>query len=218
MADTITFVGQLIAVEGLDGAGKNTLVTALVQHWRDDGLRVATMTFPRYGESVHADLAAEALRGGHGDVADSVNAMALLFALDRADAAPTIRTALTENDIVLLDRYVASNAAYSAGRAGQDADGELIRWVADLEFGRFGMPVPDRHLLLGVPVDVAIGRAASRAAADARRQPDRYERDLTLQQRVDAVYHALAQSNWMSPWISDDGSEPISLARTLSSP
>ncbi len=72
--------------------------------------------FPRYGQSVHADLGAEALRGGHGDTASSIEAMALLWALDRRDAADELRKLLADNDIVLLDRYVASNAAYTAAR------------------------------------------------------------------------------------------------------
>ncbi|MFW0792232.1 dTMP kinase [Gordonia sp. CPCC 205515] len=209
-------MGQLIAVEGLDGAGKNTLVTALVDQWQRSGLRVWTITFPRYGESLHADIAAEALHGGHGDLADSVYGMALLFALDRAGANAEIRAALAAHDIVLLDRYVASNAAYNAARLGQDADGEVVRWVADLEFGRLGLPVPDRHLLLGVPAEVAMDRAARRAESDASRTRDRYERDHDLQHRVDAVYHQLAQSNWMSDWMVTGDADITELAVHLS--
>ncbi|EUA87311.1 thymidylate kinase domain protein, partial [Mycobacterium ulcerans str. Harvey] len=42
---------------------------------------MATLAFPRYGNSVTADIAAEALHGEHGDLASSVFAMATLFAL-----------------------------------------------------------------------------------------------------------------------------------------
>ncbi|MFW0784090.1 dTMP kinase [Gordonia sp. CPCC 206044] len=209
-------MGQLIAVEGLDGAGKNTLVTALVDRWREHGLTVWTMTFPRYGQSVTADLAAEALHGQHGDLRESVYAMALLFALDRSDAGDQIRTAVGDHDIVLLDRYVASNAAYNAARLGQDAAGDVVGWVADLEFGRFGLPVPDRHVLLGVPAQVAMDRAARRAATDADRPQDLYERDHDLQYRVDDVYRQLAQSNWMSPWTQTTDGDVTELAESLS--
>jgi dTMP kinase len=216
VAVTIALVGQLIAVEGLDGAGKNTLVSALVDHWRDNGKRVWTLTFPRYGASVTADIASEALHGRHGDLRESVYAMAVLFALDRAGAADEIRKAVAENDIVVLDRYVASNAAYNAARLGQDADGEVVAWVRDLEFGRFELPVPDRHMLLGVAPEVAMGRAERRAALDDSRQRDAYERDRDLQLRVDAVYRQLAQTNWMSPWLSTADTTIPELARHLS--
>ena len=208
-------VGELIAVEGLDGAGKNTLVTGLVEHWQAHGARVAQLTFPRYGRAATADIAAEALHGEHGDLRDSVYAMALLFALDRADAADEIATARSECDVVVLDRYVASNAAYSAARLHQDADGEVVDWVAELEFGRFGLPLPDRQILLGVPAEVAMARAESRAHSDATRARDHYERDSDLQHRVDAVYRGLARMSWRSPWTEFDGGDISMLARLL---
>lgn len=77
---------MLIAIEGVDGAGKRTLTQALQTAFAADGKTVATLAFPRYGQSVTADVAAEALHGDHGDLADSVYAMAMLFALDRAAA------------------------------------------------------------------------------------------------------------------------------------
>ena len=74
--------------------------------------------------SVHADLVKEALHRGHGDLADSVYGMAVLYALDRSGAADDIRALRDTHDVVLLDRYVASNAAYAAARLRQDAAGE----------------------------------------------------------------------------------------------
>ncbi|MFT4043015.1 MAG: dTMP kinase [Gordonia sp. (in: high G+C Gram-positive bacteria)] len=210
----------LIAVEGLDGAGKNTLVRGVVDHLRTSGVGVATFTFPRYSRSLPADIAAEALHGAHGDLRDSVYAMALLFALDRAQAADEVRAAARTSEIVICDRYVASNVAYSAARLDQRSDGEVARWIADLEFGRLGLPVPDRQVLLGVPADVAMSRARSRASVDPGRSRDAYERDDALQRRVDAAYRELAASAWMSPWVcvGDDAANtptPVQLAEIL---
>lgn len=208
-------MGELIAVEGLDGAGKNTLVTGLVDEWTRRGARVATFTFPRYGRSLTADIASEALHGNHGDLRESVYAMALLFALDRSAAVAEIAAAAEAADVVILDRYVASNAAYSAARLHQDADGEVVRWVADLEFGRLGLPAPDRQILLGVPAETAMARAESRASADASRARDHYERDSDLQHRVDAVYRRMADASWQSAWHEFDGADIPALARDL---
>ncbi|MFD3812079.1 dTMP kinase [Rhodococcus sp. NPDC058639] len=194
-------MGGLIVVEGLDGAGKRTLSAGLVEAWRAAGARVATLAFPRYGESIHADLGAEALRGQHGDTASSVEAMALLWALDRRDAADGLRKLLTANDIVLLDRYVASNAAYTAARHREDAAGPSVEWIRHLEFERFSLPVPDLQVLLRVPVALAAERARSRAESDAGRERDAYERDGDLQYRTGEVYDGLAQRHWMSRWI-----------------
>lgn len=193
-------MGVLVSVEGLDGAGKRTLITDLVAALEQRGLRVQTLAFPRYGRSVHADLAAEALRGAHGDLAASVNAMATLFALDRAGAADELAKLLADNDLVVLDRYVASNAAYNAARLGQSADGEIVRWVGELEFGRFALPVPQVQLLLDVPVEVAAERARRRGELDATRELDAYERDGGLQERTAAVYRDLARRDWYGTW------------------
>ncbi|WP_328387729.1 dTMP kinase [Nocardia sp. NBC_00416] len=190
----------LVSVEGLDGAGKRTLIAELAAALDSRGLRVETLAFPRYGRSVHADLAAEALRGAHGDLAGSVNAMAALFALDRAGAADELAKLLADNDIVVLDRYVASNAAYNAARLGQSADGEIVRWVGELEFGRFELPVPRVQLLLDVPVEIAAERARRRVELDASRALDAYERDGGLQERTAAVYRDLARRDWYGTW------------------
>ena len=131
-------------IEGLDGAGKRTLTDRLLSALAARGAGPATLAFPRYDADVHAELARDALLGRLGDLADSVHAMAVLFALDRRAAADGLRVALAEHDLVVVDRYVASNAAYGAARLHQNACGEFVAWVRDLEIGRFDLPVPDR--------------------------------------------------------------------------
>jgi len=206
----------LIAVEGVDGAGKRTLTEGLRVAFEAAGKSVATLAFPRYGQSVAADVAAEALHGRHGDLASSVYAMAMLFALDRAGGAEQIRHLDREHDLVILDRYVASNAAYSAARLRQQADGEAVGWVHDMEYGRLGLPAPDWQVLLGVSVELADQRARHRAGLDAGRARDAYERDAGLQQRTGAVYTALAAVNWGGRWlVVDETVDPGVLAAQL---
>jgi dTMP kinase len=191
----------LIAIEGVDGAGKRTLTDGLRASFEAAGKTVAHLAFPRYHRSVPADLAAEALHGRHGDLSSSVYAMATLFALDRSDAKAEIGRLQTAHDVVILDRYVASNAAYSAARLHQEVDGEVIAWVRELEFGRFAMPTPDWQVLLAVPTELAAERARRREEADADRARDAYERDDGLQRRTGAAYAALAAANWCGRWV-----------------
>jgi dTMP kinase len=195
-------VGKLIVIEGLDGAGKRTLADGLTAAL--DG-RVARLAFPRYGESVHADLIRDGLHGRLGGLSHEVYGMAMLFALDRHGAAPAIRAALAANDVVLLDRYVASNAAFGAARLHQDARGEFVAWVRGLEIERLALPVPDAHLLLRVPVDVAASRSAHRSRVEQDRGRDTWESDADLQARVAAVYDGLAKDDWLAPWHVVDG-------------
>ena len=191
---------MLIVIEGLDGAGKRTLTRGLQSAFEADGRSVTTLAFPRYGQSITADLASEALHGRHGDLAGSVYAMAVLFALDRAGAKDRIAALCSEYDVVVLDRYVASNAAYCAARLHQGADGEMVSWVADLEYGRVGLPEPDHQILLDVPPALAAQRARHRESSEADRTRDAYERDDGLQHRTGEVYRDLAAMSWHGQW------------------
>ena len=207
---------MLIAIEGVDGAGKRTLTDGLRASFEAAGKTVAQLAFPRYHRSVTADLAAEALHGQHGDLSSSAYAMATLFALDRSDAKAEIGRLRTAHDVVILDRYVASNAAYSAARLHQDVDGEVIAWVRELEFGRFAMPTPDWQVLLAVPTELAAERARRREEADADRVRDAYERDDGLQRRTGAAYAALAAANWCGRWVvAGPDVVPYDLAQAL---
>ncbi|KZO57691.1 thymidylate kinase [Dietzia sp. HMSC21D01] len=190
---------RLVVVEGLDGAGKNTLTTRLVAELGARGLSVGRLAFPRYG-TLHADLAADALHGGQAGAADSPHAMALLFALDRHAALDALTGLAVAHDVVLLDRYVASNAAYTAARLGPDREAEVVEWIGALEFDRLGLPAPHLQLLLDTPVEVAAERAGSREVADPGRARDRYERDADLQAATGEVYRRLAAAAWRSPW------------------
>jgi dTMP kinase len=191
----------LIVIEGVDGAGKRTLTNGLRASFEAAHRSVATLAFPRYGHSVEADLAAEALHGAHGDLATSVYAMAVLFALDRSDAKDEIGHLNAAYDVVILDRYVASNAAYSAARLHQGADGDVVAWVRDLEYGRLHLPKPDWQVLLDVPAELAAERAEHRANNEADRAKDAYERDDGLQRRTGEVYAALAAVGWCGRWL-----------------
>ncbi|MDT2007757.1 dTMP kinase [Rhodococcus opacus] len=209
-------MGTLIALEGLDGAGKRTLVGAAVAHLTRQGLTVGTLDFPRYGRSVHADLASEALKGAHGDLSGSVHAMAVMFALDRSGAVGELAALLADHDLVILDRYVASNAAYGAARLHQRADEEFVGWVENFEFERLGLPRPDLQLYLDVPVALAEQRARGRESADASRALDAYERDRGLQERTGEVYRELAAKEWISPWwVLTPETDPVTLAENL---
>lgn len=207
----------MVAIEGLDGAGKRTFATGLREALTVRGARVTTLAFPRYDDDVHAELARDALHGRLGDTASSVHAMAVLFALDRRAAAPGLRASLAGHDVVLVDRYVASNAAYTAARLGQDGSGEAVAWVRALEIDRFAIPAPDHQVLLAPPREVAAARARTRERTEPGRARDAYESDDGLQTRTAGVYVELAGGGWLSPWTVLDGpdADPEALVPAL---
>ena len=200
---------MIIAVEGIDGAGKNTLVTAVTNQLRSQGHSVSSMTFPAYRQTIFADFADQALHGQLGDTADSAWAMALLFALDRKERREAIVDAARENDVLIIDRYVASNAAYSLARTQDPA---IVEWIEKTEFGDFQLPLPDVQVCLATSVGVAADRARNREASDVQRTRDTYEKDAGLQERTLAAYQKFAGGSWQSPWLmltGDDGADRL---------
>lgn len=195
---------MIITIEGIDGAGKNTLVRALRER-----LDAEVIAFPRYTESIHAQLAADALHGKMGDLIDSAHGMATLFALDRAAVREDLLRFGPQGPergrVLLLDRYVASNAAYTAARLRSP---EAFEWVHDLEFGTLALPKPDLQVWLATPVALAATRATSRAASHSDRTLDAYESDASLQERTSAAYGQLAEQSWAGPWVVAESTVP----------
>lgn len=195
---------MLISIEGIDGAGKNTVTQRLREELDCD---TSVLSFPRYEDSIHAQLAQQALYGKMGDLTDSAYGMATLFALDRFGAKEQLLAAAEDtSSLLILDRYVASNAAYSAARVGEES---VVDWIYELEFERLGLPVPQLQIFLDTDVAVAGQRAVARAADDECRTRDRYERDAGLQARTAAAYRRLAQQEWAGRWIATADADMI---------
>ena len=158
---------MLITVEGLDGAGKTTLIGGLA-----DALGSAVVLREPGGVEV-----AERIRSLLADPSLEIDprAEALLYAAARAQlVAEQLRPLLAEGTTVLLDRFVDSSLAYQG--AGRGLGVEEIRALN--AFGTGGL-APDRTLLLRIDPAAGLGRIAGRPA-------DR------LEQSGDAFFAAVA--------------------------
>jgi dTMP kinase len=174
--------GRLITIEGLDGAGKSTLATALI---RELTAQAQTVELLREPGGVPFS---ECLRAVVKDPALSVapRAEALLYAAARAQlVAEKVAPLLAQGVWVLLDRFVDSSLAYQG--AGRDLGVEEIRAINLFATGGL---VPDRTLLLRV--DPAVGRARTHGRALA---PDRLElEDDRFFALIAAAYDDLARA------------------------
>jgi dTMP kinase len=132
--------GKLIAVEGIDGSGKRTQVELLSSALRQRGYAVHQTGFPKY-ESWFGKMIGQFLDGKLGDL-ESVDPRfaALLYAGDRLEAKPELDVALHNGEIVIADRYVASNLAHQGARYPREKRDEFIAWVRHLEYEIYGLP------------------------------------------------------------------------------
>ncbi|MBQ3109224.1 MAG: dTMP kinase [Clostridia bacterium] len=189
MAKTI-----VIAFEGIDGSGKTVQMQRLARRLSDRGMRVATRAFPAY-DSFFGKEIGYLLSGAEGVTADQVDhkSMALWFALDRFEAMRDYVDG--EADVLLINRYVLSNAVYQSIRDRDLAYPDLLDWVFDLEFGRFGLPVPDVHVVLDVGTEIAGGNVDKKGYRDyvGGNARDVYESIPGIQQRARLKYLEYAE-------------------------
>jgi dTMP kinase len=187
----------LITVEGIDGAGKTTLVAGLVPELRERGIEVVALREPGGVEL------AERIRALVMDPALSVEprAEALLYAAARAQlVAERVVPELAAGRWVLLDRFVDSSLAYQG--AGRELGVEAVAQIN--EFATGGL-VPDLTLLLAV--DPATGRAR-RGGGTA----DRIEREgEEFFARTAAAYEAIAAAAPERVVVLDASAAPAAL-------
>ena len=187
---------MLLAIEGIDGAGKGTLCQALLIQAKKRGIRSASLSFPRYGETQFSDLVARYLRGEMG-IKDQVPVRyaALLYGGDRFESRDVLLALIADNDLVILDRYIYSNVAYNVAKLPPAEQAELIAWIEELEFGMFELPRPDLTLLLATSTELAdrlVGKKDKRSYTEQTR--DIHEADRDYLSRVSEVYGKLAET------------------------
>ncbi len=172
--------GNLITIEGLDGAGKTTLASALAEALRQLGIDARVLREP--GGVPASERVRELVQDPELKV--GARAEALLYAAARAQLVDeALEPLLAAGSWVLLDRFVDSSLAY------QGAGRELgIGPVRDInQFATNGIQ-PDRTLLLAL--DPALGRSRLRTRAQSF---DRLEReDDEFFARIAAAYEQLA--------------------------
>jgi dTMP kinase len=189
-------VGVLVAIEGIDGAGKGTQAELFRQRATAEGISCAVLSFPRYGENAFARAIAAYLNGDFGP-SDSVpgRLAALLYAGDRFAARPALLDALDSHEVLVCDRYVASNMAHQAAKLPPAQRDDLIAWLAEIEFGIYQMPSPELTVLLDMPLDAArelVRRKAARSYTSLTE--DIHERDRQFMSSSRDVFLALAEA------------------------
>lgn len=159
--------GAFVAIEGIDGSGKGTQAELLVGAARHAGRSTELLSFPLYDDNPFSVAVADYLNGAFGTVDDVHPELAgLLYACDRFHARPRLEAALDANDLVVCDRFVASNLAHQGAKLEGEDRSRLIDWLLSVEYGEFGLPVPDLVVLLDLAPALAqllVGMKAARS-------------------------------------------------------
>lgn len=193
-------MSYLVAIEGIDGSGKGTQAERLLTRLRCDGKQATLLSFPRYEATFFGRAVGQYLNGDFGSLQQVHPFFAsLLFAGDRFESRALLTEALAGNDVVVLDRYVASNIAHQAARLDGAERNRLIDAIERLEFEIYRVPRPNLVVLLDMSVTCAqrlIAKKPARAYTD--RAADIQEADANYLARVRELYLDLGsrEPNW----------------------
>jgi len=174
--------GHFITFEGGEGAGKSTQLARLCEVLHERGLDVVGTREP--GGSPGAEDIRQLLVKGEPGRWDATTETLLHFAARRDHYIQTIEPALARGDWVICDRFADSTMAYQA--YGQGVDKSFVSGLYEQLLGDF---TPDLTIILDLPVELGLARAAARGGAD------RYERmDKAFHQRLRDGFIAIAQA------------------------
>jgi dTMP kinase len=175
--------GRFITFEGGEGSGKSTQIKSLAERLKVAKLRTVVTREP--GGSPGAEIMRHLVLSGMGKLLGA-DAETLLFAAARDDHVRTvIKPALNHGIWVLCDRFSDSTRAYQ-GRLGHVAPAVLNA----MERVTIGDLKPDMTIILDVPVEIGMQRAAARRGTGA---PDRFEaEDRKFHQELRDAYRQIA--------------------------
>ena len=171
--------GVLIAIEGIDGAGKTTQTNFLKKTLIAEGYEVISFKEPtdgKWGMKIK-DIALY----GRENVTpeEEIN----LFILDRKeDVANNINPALKNKKVVIMDRYYYSNMAYQ-GALGVDVD-----YIQKENQNQF--PIPNVVIILDVAPKIGI----SRIQKLRKEKLNKFEEEKYLV-KVRQIFHNMNQDN-----------------------
>lgn len=176
--------GFLLAFEGIDGAGKSTMVAKLAAALEARKVPLATALEPTYASAAGKALRAAMTAPDRLPVPIELE----LFRLDRKwHYQHILKPNLSHGSLVILDRYYLSSAVYQGSVDGR------VREVLELCEG--DVPAPDLWVLLDVDVAAAMERLQmTRGGLTA------FEKEKTLQRCRDA-YLSLVENIETSPTI-----------------
>ncbi len=202
-------MATLIAIEGIDGSGKGTQAKLLQERLVVEGQRAALLSFPRYSETLFGEAIGQFLNGEFGAL-DEVDPFlaALLYAGDRSESKDFLLSLLAENDVVVLDRYVASNIAHQGSKATGVAQQKLIQRIQTIEFEINALPQADMNILLDLPALEARKLISMKNKRDyTDKEADLQEEDTDYLESVRKVYLQLATDtkNWQLVPVLHDG-------------
>ncbi|KAI5780805.1 thymidylate kinase-domain-containing protein [Geopyxis carbonaria] len=175
--------GALIAIEGLDRAGKSTQCSKLLSRLPNARLVKFPDRSSPTGQIINGFLTGTAPTDAH--------MIHLLFSANRWEAVESLRASLAAGETVVMDRYVYSGIAFSV------AKGLDYAWCKAPDVG---LPRPDAVVFLDLPAASAEGREGFGG--------ERYE-ERGLQEKVRELFKKMREDEGSEDWTVVDARQSV---------
>jgi len=152
--------GRFITFEGGEGVGKSTQVLRLADRLRS---RAEVVLTREPGGSPGAEAIRALLVSGPVERWSPISETLLMYAARRDHIERVIAPALARGAWVICDRFYDSSRAYQGAAGGAPAS--LLR---ALEAEVVGALIPDLTVILDLPAEVGLARAAARGEGEGR--------------------------------------------------
>lgn len=168
--------GKFFVLEGMDGSGKATQAKLLTEALRKKGYKVQKIDFPQYGKKSSA-LVENYLTGMYGS-SENVGPYraSIFYACDRYDLSFKIKEWLKSGNMIVADRYVASNVGHQGGKliTKPAAWEKYITWLHHLEYEIFGIPKPDYSFILKISPNLSMQMSNKITDGDKKKRRTAY--------------------------------------------
>lgn len=187
--------GKLIIFEGIDGSGKSSQYRRICERLNTDGIDYRQIVFPRY-ENDSSALIRLYLNGAFGSHPDDVNpyTASMFYAVDRyASFKEDWEDDYTDGKLIIADRYTTSNIVHQGAKLPEEEREGFFSWVSDLEYGKMGLPEPDKVFLLDVDLETSLRRMKKRqekyhTSADIHEKDTKYLEKCIVTARMACEY------------------------------
>jgi len=188
---------MLIVFEGVDSSGKETHSRLAYERLVRDGFSAQKVSFPNYGSKAAGALKMY-LDGEFGAHPEDVNpyVASTFYAVDRFASFRQVWRKSYESGITIIsDRYTTSNMIHQGAKFNHDNElDEYLGWLSDLEYGKFGLPTPDKVIFLDMPMEFRIKLLNSRGEKiEGRNEKDIHERDIEYLKQAHLCAQKLAR-------------------------
>jgi len=152
-------MGKIIVIEGTDCSGKETQSKLLKSYLEQNGIKVATFSYPQYNTPTGKIIGGPLL--GKPSICSSwfnnyvevdSKVASLYFAADRRASLPVLKELINNNEIVIIDRYIYSNMGHQGSKIEDKEERlKMYKFLETLEFDLLELPRPDLVIFLYLP-------------------------------------------------------------------